>query len=70
MTKPALPKRAFCDGEKKMVSMRLPENLMKVLDELAAAKQWTATDLVTTVLDLYAQSERKSKPSKQARSKV
>jgi predicted transcriptional regulator len=59
MTKFNIPKREFCNGTKKMVSMRLPENLMKELDKLALAKGWTTTDLVSTALDQFIQWEKK-----------
>jgi metal-responsive CopG/Arc/MetJ family transcriptional regulator len=59
MTKFNIPKREYCDGPKKMVSMRLPENLLKELDKLASSKGWNVTDLVSTVLDQYIQWEKK-----------
>ena len=59
MTKFNLPKREFCNGPKKMVSMRLPEPLVREIDRMARDKGWTTTDLVTTVLDQYLQWEKK-----------
>lgn len=42
-----------------MVSMRLPESLMKEIDRIAESKGWNTTDLVTTVLDQFIQWEKK-----------
>jgi len=58
MMKFNIPTKVYCSGEKKMVSWRLPETLLKELDKLADEKGWTTTDLVTTALDQYAQWER------------
>lgn len=60
-TKSGLPKRAYRKGELKVVSFRLPDELIKELRELAEEKGWTVSDLVSTVLDLSVQAERKSK---------
>lgn len=57
MAKFNIPDRKYCDGKKKMVSMRLPERLMKELEGLAKKKGWTVTDLVQTALDQYVQWE-------------
>ncbi len=54
-----VPKREYSDGPKKMVSMRLPERLMKELDRLSRENGWTTTDLVTTALDQFVQWEKK-----------
>lgn len=54
-----IPDRKFCSEEKKMVSMRLPTDLMKKVRRIAADKGWEVTDLVMTVLDQYAQWEEK-----------
>ena len=59
MAKFNVPKRDYCDGEKKMISMRLPKRLMTEIDSLADEKGWTVTDLVTTVLDQFIQWEKK-----------
>lgn len=59
MAKFNVPKREYCDGPKKMVSMRLPEQLMREIERLAEEKGWTATDLVCTVLDQFIQWEKK-----------
>ena len=59
MAKFNIPKREFCDGPKKMISMRLPEALTKEIDLLAKDKGWTTTDLVSTVLDQYLQWEKR-----------
>lgn len=49
----------FCGGERKMVSMRLPETLMKEIKRIADQKNRDMTDIVMTVLDQYAQFEAK-----------
>lgn len=59
MAKYNIPKRNYCDGPKKMISIRLPENLMKEIDRLARENGWTTTDLISTVLDQYVQWEAK-----------
>lgn len=58
MPKFSIPDRKYCDGKKKMVSLRVPERLLKELEELGAKKGWTVTDLVLTSLDQYVQWER------------
>jgi antitoxin component of RelBE/YafQ-DinJ toxin-antitoxin module len=59
MTKFNVPKREYCDGTKKMISMRVPERLMREIERLAKEKGWTTTDLVCTVLDQFIQWEKK-----------
>ena len=59
-----IPGRKFSSGEKKMVSMRLPSDLMKALGEIAERKQWPLTEVVVTVLDQYAQQENETKQRK------
>lgn len=61
MTKYNIPKRDYCNGPKKMISIRLPEKLMNELEKLAEGKGWTTTDLVSTALDQYVQWEKKGK---------
>lgn len=60
-TKFNIPNRKYADGDKKMVSMRLPEKLMKALKQLSEEKSWEVTDLVVTALDQYLQHEDKLK---------
>lgn len=55
MSKFNIPRREYCDGEKKLVSFRLPESLLKELKKNADSKGWPVTDLVMTVLDQYLQ---------------
>ncbi|MGZ3775206.1 MAG: hypothetical protein ACXWQ7_15185 [Bdellovibrio sp.] len=62
MAKFNIPKREFTNGPKKMVSMRLPETLLKQLEKIAEEKGWTVTDLVITALDQFAQWETKKRP--------
>lgn len=59
-----IPGRKYANGEKKMVSMRLPSDLIKVLNEIAEKKQWPLTEIVVTVLDQYAQQENEAKQRK------
>ncbi len=56
-----IPDRIYSAGEKKMVSMRLPKNLIDKLAILAEQKGWPVTDLVVTALDQYAQFEDNGK---------
>lgn len=59
MSKFNIPKRLYCDGPKKMISVRLPEMLMKEVDLMAKEKGWTTTDLISTVLDQYVQWQKR-----------
>ena len=52
-----LPIRKYVDGPKKSVSLRLPKQLSRAIDNIAKKKGWPVTDLVVTVLDQYAQHE-------------
>jgi len=54
-----IPKREYCDGPKKMVSMRLPERLMKEVEAISEDTGWTTTDVVSSVLDQYVQWVKK-----------
>lgn len=54
-----IPKRRYCDGEKKMFAMRLPKKLLDAIQKDADDKQWSMTDLIVTVLDQYLQSQKK-----------
>lgn len=56
-----IPTRKFVDGEKKMVSWRIPEALMKELEKIAKMKGYNVTELVVTVLDQYIQQEKQKK---------
>ena len=59
MKKFNVPNRKYATGDKKMVSMRMPEKLWAKINELSEKKGWPVTDLVTTVLDQYVQQEEK-----------
>ena len=59
MTDYRIPQRKYCDGEKKLIAMRLPKKLLRELDAVSKEKGWTVTDVVTTVLDQFVQGERK-----------
>jgi hypothetical protein len=51
----SLSKREFCDGERKMVSVRLPVTLSKEIEKIAGNYGWTSTDIIVTALDQFAQ---------------
>ncbi len=53
-----LPKRKYCDGEKKLMSIRLPEKLLNELEKVSAEKGWTLTDVIATALDQFVQWEK------------
>jgi predicted transcriptional regulator len=61
MKKFNLPKRVYCNGDKKMVSWRLPEALLKEIEKVAEARGWNATDVVATALDQFVQWHRSQK---------
>ena len=52
-----LPKRKYCNGNKKMVSWRMPEALIRKLEKIAEQNGWTVTDVVATALDGFVQAE-------------
>ena len=56
-----LPKRQFCDGEKKMVSVRLPAKLIDEIERIARGRQWAVSDVIMTALDEFAQWEIKTR---------
>ena len=65
MAKFNVPKRQYCNGPKKMVSLRIHKKLIQEIEVLAEQKGWTITDIVSTVLDQYVQHEdRKTKHGK------
>ena len=51
-------KSTHFDGEKQQVSMRIPITLVTFLEEVASEKGWNFTELVTYVLDHFAQAEQ------------
>jgi predicted DNA binding CopG/RHH family protein len=59
MTKFSIPTRKFCDGDKTMFAMRIPAKLLDAIKKHADEKQWTTTELITTILDQYLQSQKK-----------
>lgn len=59
MAKYNLPKRDYCDGPKKMISIRLPEKLIKEIEKIAEENGWTTTDLISTAVDQFIQWEKK-----------
>ena len=61
MKKFNVPDRKYVDGPKKMVSWRLPENVMAQRDKISKDKGWSTTELVVTVLDQYVQQEEKGR---------
>ncbi len=56
-----IPRRRYCSGDKKMISLRLPEELWSRVDEVAKEYGWTTTDLVTTALDQLIQWRDRAK---------
>jgi predicted DNA binding CopG/RHH family protein len=61
MTKFNVPKRVYSDGDKKLISFRLPESLLEELKKVSTERGWPMTDLVITVLDQYLQWNEKQK---------
>ena len=59
MKKFNVPSRKHSDGPKKMVAMRMPENLWKKVEQLATKKGLTITEMVSLVLDQYLQYEER-----------
>jgi predicted DNA binding CopG/RHH family protein len=60
--KPTVPKMKYSGDEetnRKMMSLRLPEELVDRLKEIASEKGWSLTMLIQMVLDQYAQHEDK-----------
>lgn len=57
MVKYLIPKREFTEGERKVISIRVPNELKMILEEISSDKGRTLTDLILTVLDQYAQQE-------------
>jgi hypothetical protein len=51
----APPAREYCDGDRKMVSMRFPVKLLEELENISKDDGWTTTDIVLTALDQYVQ---------------
>lgn len=47
-----------------MVSVRLPSELIKQLDQIAEEYGWTMTDVAQTALDFYVQSLNKDQKRK------
>jgi hypothetical protein len=64
MAKYNVPKRNFTSGPKKLVSYRLPEELLGRLEKVANDKGWSVTDVIITVLDQYVSFETKGKSKK------
>jgi hypothetical protein len=56
-----LPRRKYCDGVKRMISIRLPESLISEIERIAKARQWASSDVIMTALDEFAQWERSFK---------
>lgn len=62
-SKPTIPKLKYTGDEevKKMMSLRLPEELVNRLKEIASENGWSLTMLIQMVLDHYAQQEDNKK---------
>jgi len=61
MSKFNIPKRVYCDGDKKLISFRLPESLIDELKKVSDERGWPMSDLVITVLDQYLQFNERQK---------
>ena len=59
-----LPPRKYCDGGRKMVSMRLPERLWAELEKVAEGDGWSTSDVVLTALDQYLQWANRGRKTK------
>jgi antitoxin component of RelBE/YafQ-DinJ toxin-antitoxin module len=59
-----VPERKFCKGDKKMVSMRLPVDLMAEIRRIAEHKGIDVTDMVMTILNQFAEAEGKKTKKK------
>lgn len=56
-----LPERKYCNGGKKLVSVRIHQKLVNEIYRIAKEKQWDFSEVVMTALDDFAQSEQKQK---------
>lgn len=54
---PEKPKRKYGEGERKVVSIRLPMSLVKRLEKEMKLKNYSQTELIETILDQYCQLE-------------
>ena len=54
---PERPKRKYSDGERLVVSVRLPKSLLKRLEKEMKLKNYSQTELIETILDQYFQYE-------------
>ena len=59
-----LPKRVFIGGKRRMLSVRLPDALIKRLGALAKDSGWSMTDVIQTALDVYSQKVSKKSKSR------
>jgi len=59
-----LPKREYCDGEKKLATWRLPEPLLTQLEKISKERGWNMTDVVITALDQFCQWDAGQKKKK------
>jgi hypothetical protein len=55
-----VPKREYCDGEKRIISMRLPVKLVRELEKWAHNNGYSTTDIVSIVMDQFLQSQKSS----------
>lgn len=64
-----VPKKTYAQGPKKMISWRLPEDLIGELEKVAEEKGYSVTDLVSHVLSQYLEQEAQkgSKKGKRGR---
>jgi len=55
-----VPPKAFT-GKRRMISWRLPADLLAEVEKIAKKKGWSVTDVVNLVLDQYCQQEKRKK---------
>lgn len=60
-TKPELNFKYVDNEDRKMVSLRLPEALIKQIERIAKDKGWSKTEVIQYALDQFAQFESKSR---------
>jgi predicted transcriptional regulator len=59
-----LPKLKYCDGEKKMISVRLTETLLEEIKTFADAHHWSSTFVMELALDQFIQWTKQQAKSK------
>lgn len=67
MASGAVPKRVYCHGKKKMVSLRVHKALWLKLGDIAERKGWSTTAVVETALDHFVQAEVMARANQERR---